>query len=68
MTSTTATPAPSVARLGSRRHVPDPCPLCRSDLGGSGGITRRTVVFSPQPGVFAWRCPDCTGSWVEQPR
>lgn len=53
--------------FSSRETAADVCPMCGVQLGGSRGVTRRQIVFSATPGVFRWRCPDCTGVWQVSP-
>jgi transposase-like protein len=46
-----------------RETVADACPICGAELGRGRGATRRQIVFCATPGVFRWRCPDCSGIW-----
>lgn len=43
----------------------DPCPSCNAELSRPHGASRRLVVFTSDPGVFGWQCPECRGTWTE---
>ena len=54
----------TLVRLVQESSVGDACPLCGVTLGQPNRITRRQIVLTLRPGVFCWRCPDCTGTWA----
>ena len=53
--------------LTRESSVEDACPMCGATLGVINGPTRRRIVLCATPGVFRWRCPDCSGLWEVRP-